>query len=340
MSGGVDSSLAAALLKERGHEVMGVYLDCWDEPGCGVNQDRRDALKVAMKLGIKLKILDFKKEYKKKVIGWFYREIKAGRTSNPDVVCNREIKFGLFYDWVMKQGFDYVATGHYARIKNNRLYQAADKQKDQTYFLYNLRQEQLGKILFPIGEMTKAEVRKEVKKKGLHNWDKKDSVGICFIGNRISFEEFLAKKIKTHKGEVVDKQGKVIGSHKGVEFYTIGQRHGFDTNSKFKKQNAAKMYVVSKDMKTNRLVVGEKKKLERKEFEIKGLHQIDNRYQMPDSGLKCRIRHQGRLIGCRLKQLGKGRYKVGLDELEMGVAEGQICVFYQGKECLGGGVIS
>jgi tRNA-specific 2-thiouridylase len=342
MSGGVDSSVAAMLLKDKGFSVTGVYLDCWDEPGCATNQDRRDAIKVGMKLKIPMEILDFKQEYRQRVINWFYREIKQGRTPNPDVVCNREIKFGLFFNWAMSQGFDYLATGHYARIgeANSKLLEAVDKKKDQTYFLYNLKQAQLAKILFPIGAMAKTKLRQLAKKRGLPNWSKKDSVGICFIGKRLSFEEFLKKRVKPHPGEVLNTKGGLIGQHKGVEFYTVGQRHGFDTNSKLKTQNSKPLYVLSKNIKTNQLVVGEKKYLEKKEFKLKDLSLINPRSEILGSGLVCRIRHQGRLIACRLKKLAKGEYRVRLAKPELGVAEGQICVLYRNEECLGGGEIA
>jgi len=340
MSGGVDSSLSAVLLKEQEYEVTGVFLDCWDEPGCGVNQGRKDALKVALKLKVSFKVLNLKKDYQKKVIDWFYRELKAGRTPNPDVVCNKEIKFGLFLDWAMKNGFDYIATGHYARLLKSqkdvrlKLLKGVDKKKDQTYFLYGLTQKQLSKVMFPIGEMTKEKVRKEAKKRKLHVWDKKDSVGICFIGNKISFDDFVKRKVKEHEGEVIDKEGKIIGSHKGVEFYTIGQRHGFKVKQKSSKMKP--LYVISKDQRNNQLVVGDKKDLKRKEFTVERWHWINPNYklQITNYKLQCRIRHKGRLINCKIDDK-----KVKLNQFEFGVAIGQICVVYCKEECLGGGVI-
>ncbi len=198
MSGGVDSSLAVALLVEQGYEVVGVFMECWKEPGCRTDKDRQDALKVALKLKIPFKVMDFKKEYRRRVIDWLYKEYKQGRTPNPDVMCNKEIKFGLFLDWVIKNGFDYMATGHYARVKNSRLFRGVDEKKDQTYFLGLLDKKQLSKVMFPIGEMTKSQVRKEAKKKGIEVWDKKDSTGICFVGHDYSFSDFLKRRIKEH----------------------------------------------------------------------------------------------------------------------------------------------
>jgi len=330
MSGGVDSSLAAALLVEQGYEVIGVFMECWNELGCRTDKDRKDALKVALKLKISFKVLDFKREYKRQVIDWFYEEFKKGRTPNPDVVCNKEIKFGLFLSWVIKNGFDYMATGHYARVKNERLFRGIDEKKDQTYFLAMLNQKQLSKVMFPIGEMTKSQVRKEAKKRGIDVWDKKDSTGICFVGHDYSFADFLKRKIKEHEGEVVDMKGKVIGKHKGFEFYTIGQRHGFVVKQKSAKTKP--WYVVRKEVEKNRLVVGNKKDLGRKKFEVGDWHWIDR--EDLKGKLQCRIRHQGRLIGCEIK--GK---EVRLNKFEYGVAGGQVCVVYGGKECLGGGII-
>jgi len=330
MSGGVDSSLAVALLVEQGYEVVGVFMECWKEPGCRTDKDRKDALKVALKLKIPFKVMDFKKEYRRKVIDWFYKEYRQGRTPNPDVVCNKEIKFGLFLDWVIKNGFDYMATGHYARVKNGKLFRGVDEKKDQTYFLGLLNKKQLEKVMFPIGEMNKSQVRKEAKKRGIGVWDKKDSTGICFVGHDYSFNDFLKRKIKEHEGEVVDMKGEVIGKHKGYEFYTIGQRHGFVV--KQKSANEGALYVVLKDRKQNRLVAGSKKDLERKEFKVKDWHWINKR---PKGKLQCRIRHQGRLIRCEIKDK-----KVRLNKPEYGVAEGQVCVVYKDEECLGGGIIS
>lgn len=386
LSGGVDSALAAARLQEQGYQVTGVFLECFREWGCRTDEDRKDALGVALKLKIPFKVLDFKKEYRGKVLDWFYREYQKGRTPNPDIVCNQEIKFGMFLKWALGNKFDYVATGHYARVKavyhslsdtdnfslpasenylythpanspvakpsfaglrklsekkiaSFHLYQSVDKQKDQTYFLAMLKQEQLAKVLFPIGHLTKKQVRLEAKKRGIHVWNKKDSTGICFIGHDLSFEEFLRREIKEHEGEVVDKTGQAIGKHRGVEFYTIGQRHGFITDSKFKTQNAKPLYVVKKDIKNNRLVVGSKKDLGRREFEVEGWSWINSLQvrilqDLRGRTLQVRIRHQGRLIKCKIK--GK---RVRLEKPEYGIAPGQVAVVYSGSECLGGGVI-
>lgn len=369
LSGGVDSALSAALLVEQGHEVTGVFLECWNEPGCRTDQDRQDALAVALKLKIPFRVLDFKRQYRERVLESFYREYQAGRTPNPDIWCNREIKFGLFLEWSLKNGFDYLATGHYAQVmidsskinfrahtcrewargcarkftltSSIKLLQSVDKAKDQTYFLAMLKEKQLRRVLFPIGHLTKKQVRIEAKKRGLPVWNKKDSSGICFVGHDLNFREFLRRRIKEHEGEAVDKTGKIVGTHQGVEFYTIGQGY------------ARPLFVIQKDILRNRLIVGKKADLARKKFAVEGWSWItphslgkgDNNNQSlrgirpsgMDRGqetLMVRIRHQGRMIPCKI--VGK---KVWLKQAEYGIAPGQIAVIYSGLECLGGGVI-
>src|SRR3989344_9449590 len=331
ISGGVDSALAAALLKEQDYEVTGIFLECYNEPGCRTDDDRKDALKVALKLKIPFKVLDFKSQYRKKVVDWFYKEYEKGRTPNPDIVCNQEIKFGIFYDWMEKNGFDFMATGHYARVNEGKLLRSTDENKDQTYFLALLKEKQLKKVLFPIGHLTKDIVRKEAKKRGLPVWGKKDSTGICFIGNDYSFSEFLKRRIKVHGGEVVDKKGQVIGTHQGIEFYTIGQRHGFKVNPSSTSSNP--LFVVSKDAKTNQLTVGFKKELAKKAFEVDGWQWIGEK-PVKKTGLLFRIRHRGELVKGKID--GK---KVKLSRPVFGVAPGQIVVIYDRLVCLGGGVI-
>ena len=353
MSGGVDSSLSTALLAEQGYEVTGVYLECWNEPGCRAPQDRKDALAVALQLGIPFEVLDFQKEYKRKVIDYFYREYKAGQTPNPDVVCNREIKFGLFLQWALEKGFDFIATGHYARIarkKNGhatyRLLRGVDEKKDQSYFLYTLMQDQLKHILFPVGEMTKQEVRREAKKRGIVTADKPDSVGICFVGD-VDVQKFLRRRIKEKRGVVVDTDGNVIGEHKGVWFYTIGQRHGFRINSKFEARNSKQrqaippFYVVGKDVTRNRLIVGFGPETYVDNFQVKDLHFINGMGRdelVRTENLSVRIRHGGDLIPAR-SIIHHLKFMIHLDESQRGVAPGQVAVLYRGDECLGGGVI-
>lgn len=346
----MDSALSAALLKEQGNSVAGVFLECWNEPGCRTDQDRKDALKVALKLKIPFKVLDFKRQYLEKVLEQFYREYAAGRTPNPDIWCNKEIKFGLFWDWARRQKFDYMATGHYARILLGKtkfpgapaspvtyagssapeicLASSIDKDKDQTYFLAFVKEKQLRRVLFPIGHLTKKQVRQEAKKRGLHVWNKKDSTGICFVGHDLNFREFLKRRIQPHPGEAVDRGGKVIGKHEGVEFYTIGQRF------------SRPYFVIGKDILRNRLIVGKKRELARKEFRVEKWEWISSGTNLQGLALKARIRHRGKLIPCTIS--GK---TVRLARPEFGIAPGQAAVVYQmeGSEpsiCLGGGIIA
>ena len=336
ISGGVDSAVSAALLVEQGHDVTGVFLECWRAPGCRTDEDRKDALAVALKLGIAFKVLDFKAEYKQKVVDYFYEEYRSGRTPNPDVMCNKEIKFGLFYDWCLKNDFDFVATGHYAKIvcaqksvhPDCLLCVPKDKHKDQTYFLYRLRQEQLKHVLFPLGGMIKTQVRAEARRRGLAVADKLDSQGICFIGE-VNINQLLRQRLPVKRGEAVDTQGRVIGEHDGVWFYTIGQRHGFRADPQA--ASAPPMYVIAKDVDRNRLVVGFGAETYRDEFKINDAHWL----QLPSEGrLVVRIRHLGKLIECSLKN-----DEVKLVEPQRGVAPGQSAVFYDRDIVLGGGII-
>lgn len=340
MSGGVDSSVCAALLKEQGYEVTGVFLECWKAPGCRAQEDRKDALGVAIQLGIPFKVLDFKDAYKEKVVEYFFREYEAGRTPNPDVLCNKEIKFGLFYAWAMEQGFDFVATGHYAQNINATLCIPQDTWKDQTYFLYRLREEQLSHILFPIGHLEKKQVRELAKKHKLATADKSDSQGICFIGD-INVHNFLKERLGENPGNVVDVSGKKIGTHRGLWFYTIGQRHGFDVP--VSSNTIPPFYVLRKNAAKNQLVVGFGAETYVDSFSIEDVHWINSKFPPPGRGeqitnsnnLFVRIRHTGKLLPCVLEG-----NRVKLDEAVQGIAPGQSAVFYSDSVCLGGGVIS
>jgi len=341
LSGGVDSSVAAFLLKEQGFDVVGVHMWCWDQrgDGCTADQDRSDAAEVAGKLGIKFVVLNFVKEYKEKVINYFYSEYEKGRTPNPDVMCNKEIKFGMFLNWAVEAGFDYVAMGHYARIQNNsgvyKLLKGVDQSKDQSYFLYLLGQEQLSKTLFPIGDKTKKEVRAIAKKVNLPTHSKADSVGICFIGD-IDVKEFLKQRLHNKEGNVVNSKGEVIGKHEGIWFYTIGQRHGFSID----KYQGLPLYVIGKNVGKNELVVGFAKEAERKSFEVSDLHWVSDDLLKSHISISCdvRIRHLGDLYKAVLTNGGRKR-KVSLENGVFGVAPGQSAVFYIGDELVGGGII-
>ncbi|MEP7166860.1 MAG: tRNA 2-thiouridine(34) synthase MnmA [Candidatus Woesebacteria bacterium] len=339
MSGGVDSSVSAVLLQKAGYDVTGVFLECWRAPGCRAEEDRKDALAIALKLGIPFQVLDFKEAYRQKVVEYFFETYKAGKTPNPDVLCNKEIKFGLFYDWAMEQGFDAVATGHYAQIIDNALVRSVDEHKDQTYFLYRLREEQLSHVLFPIGHLTKPEVRKLAKEYELLTATKPDSQGICFIGE-INVHNFLKDRLGENPGDVVDTKGRVIGRHKGLWFYTIGQRHGFDdafvvkTIEGIDKHAIPPFYVIHKDGEKNQLVVGFGAETYKDTFEIEDIHWIRSSSGEDDQKLMVRIRHTGQLIPCTLKG-----NKINLCEAQQGVASGQSAVFYHQDTCYGGGII-
>ena len=353
LSGGVDSSVAAALLVEQGYEVDGVYLECYNEPGCRTDQDKADALKVAIKLGIKFEVLDFRKEYRERVIEYFYREYEAGRTPNPDIVCNREIKFGIFYDWSMAQGYDYVATGHYCRILQstepcNWLQRARDESKDQSYFLWQIPQDHLSHILFPLGEMLKSEVRVKAKELGLHIAGKPDSMGICFIGE-VDVSKLLRERLGEKPGNVVmyparpglagqninDLQGQalmgaVVGRHRGLWFYTIGSRGGWEMEAKYQKSNMEPLYVIGKDKDKNQLIVGSREETMKQEI------RIEKSEIRKEGKLWVRIRNLGELVAVT-KCHGD---TVTLSKPIFGVAEGQSAVFYDNEGVLvGGGII-
>jgi tRNA-specific 2-thiouridylase len=293
-----------------------------------------------MKLDIHFVHLDYKKEYKDKVISYFYDEYQAGRTPNPDVMCNKEIKFGMFYDWAMRNDFDFVATGHYAKIVESKdgfqLLKGKDFTKDQSYFLYLLDQKHLAKILFPLGDLKKSQVRKIATDEALPTADRPDSTGICFIGE-VDIKEFLGKKIKNKKGPVANTRGDIIGQHEGVWFYTTGQRHGFEIN----KYQGVPVYVIEKDPDKNVLVVGSYDEAKSDAFFIEEPHWISNNPLEDKDELNCevRIRHLGGMYRCTIKKETSGALKVLLDEKVFGVAPGQSAVFYDSDVVLGGAVI-
>lgn len=336
LSGGVDSSVSASMLVEQGYEVTGVYLECWRAPGCRTEEDRQDALKIALQLNIPFQVLDFKEAYRQRVVEYFFAEYEAGRTPNPDVMCNKEIKFGLFYDWAMEQGFDFVATGHYAQVKNGKqLITSTDAKKDQTYFLYRLQQNQLAHILFPIGHLTKDQVRKEATARNLPVANKPDSQGICFIGE-INVHNFLRERLGENPGEVINSKGEVMGTHKGLWFYTVGQRHGFEINGTWKSQHGETRhamppyYVIGKIPAKNQLIVGFGNETYVEEFELEDPHWLVDKTVVADAEkhMFVRIRHGGKLIPASFK-LHRSKIIVELAEPTQGIAEGQSAVFYE-----------
>ncbi len=357
MSGGVDSSLAAKLLVDQGYDVTGVYLECWSAPGCRTDQDRKDALQVALSLNIPFTVLDFKDAYRQRVVEYFFQEYQAGRTPNPDVMCNKEIKFGLFYEWAMDNGFDAIATGHYAQVgiienKNTTksalsLISSQDSWKDQTYFLYRLTDEQLAHTLFPIGHLSKKEVRQMATNAHLAVAHKKDSVGICFIGD-INVHEFLRERLGENPGQVIDRKGRVIGEHKGLWFYTVGQRHGFsiypktattsDAGEAIDHHNIPPFYVISKDAEHNQLIVGFGEETYQHTFKVsepdwispKLMEQLTSTWEKAWP-LLVRIRHIGQLHRADFNPQTK---IVTLVEPTQGIAEGQSAVFYLSTKSL------
>lgn len=340
MSGGVDSSLTAALLVEAGYDVTGVYMKNWSKNLSGMNcpwaRDLADAKRVAVKLGIDFKVFDFEKEYKDRVVDYMINEYKAGRTPNPDIMCNQEVKFNLFLETALKDGADLIATGHYAKTKNGKLYLAEDALKDQTYFLYRVTKEALDKTLFPLGEFTKDVVREMAKERGLITASKKDSQGICFVGE-VGIREFLSNYVEPSLGDIVDKKtGKVLGKHDGAIFYTLGQRHGLDIGG------GLPYYVSSKDMKKNIIYVTTNLNDDvfwKKEIEFNHLHQIDKESPfINNKEYYVRVRHRAPLVKATFKQ-EDGKKLLIMDSPERAVMAGQSVVIYDDKECLGGGIV-
>ncbi len=345
MSGGVDSSVTALLLKKQGYNVVGVYMRNWHEElhngfgECTWEEDQADVRKVCALLDIPFYTWDFSKDYYNDVVEYFFREYKSGRTPNPDVMCNKYIKFGKFFKRAMNIGADYVATGHYARVgmKNSEynLLKAKDKNKDQTYFLWTITQEELEHTLFPVGDYTKQQIRKIAKQSGLPTASKPDSQGICFIG-RVDVSEFIKTRLKTKKGDIVDIEGNVIGKHNGVWFYTEGQRHGLNIGG-----TGVPYYVVGKDAKRNRLIVAkgpQNESLYKNCLTAKDVNWIN---KMTKNKFKCeaRIRYRQPLQKCKIEILNDREVAVEFDERQRAVASGQSIVFYKQNRCLGGGVI-
>ena len=376
MSGGVDSSLSAALLKEQGCDVTGVFIKVWqpDFVECVWKEERLDAMRVCAKLGIKFLTLDLEKEYKREVVDYMINEYKAGRTPNPDVNCNKYVKFGAFFDFAMKSGADYAATGHYARrepefpiinyqlsnnvnnienlgignslkIGNWKLKIAKDLNKDQSYFLWNLTQEHLKRTLFPIGNMQKTDVRKMARKFNLPVFDKKDSQGLCFIG-KVDMKDFLKHYLPSQKGDVLNEKGEAIGWHEGAYFYTIGQRHGFIITKKSSEDKP--YYIISKDIPSNAITVSHSPIAQgissSKRITISGTNWIDGELPNFIKKYKARIRYREPLQACRIEIAEKkdtlnSRFLVIFDLPQAVVSRGQSLVIYDGENCIGGGII-
>jgi len=348
MSGGVDSSVAALLLKRQGYEVVGLFMKNWedddDDEYCSTRADLIDCASVAEVIGIELEVVNFSAEYKERVFSAFLAEYAAGRTPNPDVLCNAEIKFKAFLDHAMALGAERIATGHYARLRKSEggfeLLKARDLSKDQSYFLHRLNQGQLARVLFPIGEMKKSDVRNIAKEAGLHNFAKRDSTGICFIGER-PFREFLNRYLKTNPGPMRTPEGRTVGEHIGLSFYTIGQRKGVGIGG-LKNTAGGAWYVCGKNREANELIVVQghdhplllSSKL--RAGDLAWVSGVPPR-MVESYGAKTRYRQAD--AACRIREAGGDGLDVEFTAPQWAVTPGQSVVLYSGEACLGGGVI-
>lgn len=356
VSGGVDSSVSAALLKDQGYNVVGVFIRTWqpDFIECTWRDERRDAMRVCAHLGIPFLECDAEDAYKKGVADYMIEEYKKGHTPNPDVMCNREVKFGVFWDFAKKHGADFIATGHYAQnnyklhppgwlgrtgITNYELRKGEDESKDQSYFLWTLTQDDLAHTLFPIGHLQKSEVRKLAEKYKLPTATKKDSQGVCFLGP-LDMKDFLKHYIPSIKGDVVDENGKVIGYHDGAVFFTLGERHGFTINN----EHSSKIpyYVIKKDIDKNIIRVSPKQGLglsNQKEYELYNVNLgVDVIKANENKEYTAQIRYHGELLKCQFKIKSKDRIIVSFKEPVL-VSAGQSIVIYDGDVCMAGGIV-
>ena len=356
-SGGVDSSVSALLLKER-YEVTAVYIRFWARDKSEqerILKEEQEAKKIALSIGIDFLSLDFSKEHKKEVVDYFISNYRNGYSPNPCIKCNFQIKFGLFYDWAMKNNFDLVASGHYAQIvklKNEYfLKRGVDSNKDQSYFLYQLKQKTLSKILFPIGHLKKTEVRQIAQRNNLTVYDKKDSFDLCFL-NKTTTQKFIEDKIGKKEGKIVDQLGNIIGSHQGIWFYTIGQRQGLKiehkklkkSQIKFKKEEAPALFVIAKNKEKNELIVGLKEDCFSKELIVNKVNIINQQIQkiidkeIPIE-IKVKVRNTGKLMSAKLQKIDD-HYQIDFTEKVFAIAPGQSAVFYKKDIVLGGGIIT
>jgi tRNA-uridine 2-sulfurtransferase len=345
MSGGVDSSVSAYILKEAGYEVAGVFIKVWQPEGipCTWKEDRLDAMRVAAQLDIPFVTLDLEAEYKKDVIDYMIAEYSAGHTPNPDVCCNQYVKFGGFLDYALSSGADYVATGHYTQNifnKETQQYEivaSGDAEKDQGYFLWTLTQEKLAHVLFPIGHFTKSEVRKIAEDANLYTATKKDSQGLCFIG-KLDIKEFLKDHIKTQEGAVLDTSGKTIGHHDGAFLFTLGERHGFTID--VKTTDDSPYFVVGKDITANTITVTHKNASTSRTNTIK-ISKTNWIGQKPQTAKKytARIRHRGELRYCTLESIEESTAVFSFEDKDSTASSGQSLVLYDGDILVGGGII-
>ena len=347
MSGGVDSSVAALLLIEQGYDVEGLFMKNWEEDDtqeyCTATEDLADAQSVSDDLGIKLHTVNFSGEYWDNVFEYFLEEYRSGRTPNPDIMCNKEIKFKAFLDYALDLGADFIATGHYARLDRSsseiKMLKGLDNNKDQTYFLYTLQQHQLIKSLFPIGELEKSKVREIAEKAGFDTANKKDSTGICFIGER-KFTEFLQRFLPAQPGKIVTPKGEEIGEHQGLMYYTLGQRQGLGIGG-LKTASDEPWFVVDKDMDNNRLIAGQGHNhplLLKQQLEASQLHWVAGKPPSNHFRCKAKIRYRQAEQPCKV-EINGDIATVCFEEKQRAITPGQSLVFYEDEVCLGGGII-
>jgi tRNA-uridine 2-sulfurtransferase len=346
MSGGVDSAVAALLLRDAGYSVQGLFMANWDDDDgyCTTAADFQDARRVCEILGIALHRVSFADEYRERVFSLFLSEYAAGRTPNPDVLCNREVKFGVCFEYMQRLGAAWIATGHYAQIRHTspfpQLLKAADSSKDQSYFLHSVAAAALSKTLFPLGHLHKAEVRAMAHAAGLPVFDKPDSTGICFIGER-PFQEFLSRHLRTAPGPIESADGRVLGGHAGLALYTLGQRSGLKICGRAGAA-AAPWYVADKVMARNALIVVQDQDhplLLSDAFNLEQMHWIDPHDAREEAACAVKTRYRQNDLSCVLRSSAAG-WRVALDRPARAVTPGQYAVFYQGERCLGGGIIA
>ena len=350
LSGGVDSAVAALLLKRAGHDVVGLFMKNWedddDDEHCSTREDLIDAVSVAERIGIDIEAVNFAREYRDRVFSSFLAEYRAGRTPNPDVLCNAEIKFKAFLDHAMALGAERIATGHYARVEERNgafaLLKGLDPGKDQSYFLHRLTQAQLARSLFPVGHLDKSEVRRIAREAGLPNHAKRDSTGICFIGER-PFREFLSRYLPREPGPIATPEGEALGEHVGLMYYTIGQRQGLGIGGR--REGAGEpWYVAAKDLSTNTLTVvqgHDHPLLRRSRLRADDASWVGGKPPVAPAGeLAAKTRYRQADSACRMRLEDDGAFELDFGEPQWAVTPGQSAVLYRGEECLGGGVIS
>ena len=344
LSGGVDSSVAALRLQKAGYDVYGVFIKVWhpDFLVCNWEQERLDAMRVAARLKIPFLTCDAEEAYKRDVADYFIGEYTKGRTPNPDVMCNKYVKFGAFLEFAKAHGADYIATGHYAQRIDTKegieLHRGTDSNKDQSYFLWTLTQEQLRSVLLPVGNSPKEQIRKEAEVAGLITAQKKDSQGICFLGH-VDIPEFLSHYIDLEEGEVKDESGKVVGTHKGAFVYTTGQRHGFSITST--NTDRTPYYVTHRDV-TNNIVYVSQQKPQGNVADTITLTEVNTIAWKPEIGtsLQLQIRYRQEPIPCHIEKCDETSLTLSIDQQSDAPSTGQSCVLYDGMQCLGGGIIA